>query len=73
MVCIWGAGPVGILAAHCALHRNAKSVTLIDQVRPTIKINIDSMCHTRVQMENRRDQDQAPDFPGIRAIEGQAE
>jgi predicted NAD/FAD-dependent oxidoreductase len=33
VVCIWGAGPVGILAAHCALHRNAKSVTLIDQVR----------------------------------------
>lgn len=31
-VAIWGAGPVGILAAHCALVRGAKEVALIDDV-----------------------------------------
>jgi threonine dehydrogenase-like Zn-dependent dehydrogenase len=31
-VAIWGAGPVGILAAHCALVRGAKEVVLIDEI-----------------------------------------
>ncbi|CAM6115727.1 unnamed protein product [Calypogeia fissa] len=31
-VAIWGAGPVGILAAHCAQVRGAKEVVLIDEV-----------------------------------------
>eukprot|EP00897_Mesotaenium_endlicherianum_P008671 jgi/Mesen1/7832/ME000417S07141 len=31
-VAIWGAGPVGILAAHCALYRGANHVYLIDNV-----------------------------------------
>eukprot|EP00884_Botryococcus_braunii_P009260 jgi/Botrbrau1/18335/Bobra.0179s0062.1 len=31
-VAIWGAGPVGILAAHCAFARGASRVVLIDQV-----------------------------------------
>ncbi|KAK9817976.1 hypothetical protein WJX72_005212 [[Myrmecia] bisecta] len=30
-VAIWGAGPVGTLAAHCAQNRGAKRVILIDQ------------------------------------------
>ncbi|GBF89541.1 zinc-type alcohol dehydrogenase [Raphidocelis subcapitata] len=30
VVAIWGAGPVGILAAHCAQHRGARRVILID-------------------------------------------
>lgn len=30
IVAIWGAGPVGILAAHCAFHRGAARVILID-------------------------------------------
>ena len=29
VVAIWGAGPVGILAAHCAQHRGAKRVILV--------------------------------------------
>lgn len=32
IVAIWGAGPVGILAAHCAQHRGARRVILIDNV-----------------------------------------
>eukprot|EP00879_Flechtneria_rotunda_P000578 GHRR01000686.1.p1 GENE.GHRR01000686.1~~GHRR01000686.1.p1 ORF type:complete len:446 (+),score=129.49 GHRR01000686.1:589-1926(+) len=32
VVAIWGAGPVGILTAHCAQHRGAKRVILIDEV-----------------------------------------
>lgn len=31
-VAIWGAGPVGMLAAHCAFHRGAARVVLIDKV-----------------------------------------
>eukprot|EP00877_Chromochloris_zofingiensis_P012796 jgi/Chrzof1/7770/Cz02g36040.t1 len=30
VVAIWGAGPVGILAAHCAKHRGARRIVLID-------------------------------------------
>ncbi|KAG6542235.1 hypothetical protein Mapa_016363 [Marchantia paleacea] len=33
VVAIWGAGPVGILAAHCAQARGAKEVFLIDAVQ----------------------------------------
>jgi threonine dehydrogenase-like Zn-dependent dehydrogenase len=29
---IWGSGPVGILAAHCAFYRGAKQVILVDSV-----------------------------------------
>lgn len=30
-VAIWGAGPVGLLAAHCAFVRGASRVFIIDQ------------------------------------------
>ncbi|WIA30950.1 hypothetical protein OEZ86_000999 [Tetradesmus obliquus] len=33
VVAIWGAGPVGILAAHCAQHRGARRVIMIDSVQ----------------------------------------
>lgn len=32
-VAIWGCGPVGILAAHCAFYRGAARVVIIDEVK----------------------------------------
>jgi threonine dehydrogenase-like Zn-dependent dehydrogenase len=37
VVAIWGAGPVGILAAHCAQYRKARRVILIDEVDYRLK------------------------------------
>lgn len=37
VVAIWGAGPVGILAAHCAMYRKARRVILIDEIDYRLK------------------------------------
>ncbi|EIE21552.1 GroES-like protein [Coccomyxa subellipsoidea C-169] len=36
-VAIWGAGPVGILAAHCAFFRGAERVVIIDEVADRLR------------------------------------
>ncbi len=36
-VAIWGAGPVGILAAHCSFHLGAARVVLIDKVKDRLQ------------------------------------
>lgn len=43
-VAIWGAGPVGILAAHCALYRGARRVVLVRAPHAGRRVQSDAAC-----------------------------
>jgi threonine dehydrogenase-like Zn-dependent dehydrogenase len=37
-VCIWGAGPIGLVAAQCAAHRGARRIILVDPLQDRLDL-----------------------------------
>ncbi|KAI7835746.1 hypothetical protein COHA_010363 [Chlorella ohadii] len=54
-VAIWGAGPVGLLAAHCALARGAERVVLIDKEEFRLKFAKERISMGRLETINFKD------------------
>jgi threonine dehydrogenase-like Zn-dependent dehydrogenase len=48
-VAIWGAGPVGLLVAHCSLHRGARRVVMIDNIPHRLEFAKQALDSDRVE------------------------